>query len=114
MRNLRRVVWSRGMFLTPQHFQTLDRWVDETLQFRSNASNFANWGVLDLSIDQESLANGLFKIRASQGVLPDGTIFSIPTPDAAPRARQIADNFPSNQESLDVFLDLPDRQTAGK
>ena len=114
MRNLRRVVWSRGMFLTPQHFQTLDRWIDETYQFRFTASNFANWGVLDLSIDQESLANGLFKLRNSQGVLPDGTIFSIPTPDAAPAGRQIADHFTPNQESLDVFLVIPDRQEAGK
>src|ERR1035441_6131258 len=114
MRNLRRVVWSRGMFLTPQHFQTLDQWIDETYQFRFTASNFANWGVLDLSIDQESLANGLFRLHSSQGILPDGTIFSIPTPDASPRGRQIADHFTPNQDSLDVFLALPDRQTAGK
>src|SRR5450759_4767895 len=114
MRNLRRVVWSRGMFLTPQHFQTLDQWIDETYQFRFTASNFANWGVLDLSIDRESVANGLFKLRNSQGVLPDGTIFSIPTPDAAPAGRQIADHFTPNQDSLDVFLVIPDRQASGK
>ncbi len=102
------------MFLTPQHFQTLDQWIDETYQFRFTASNFSNWGVLDLSIDQESLANGLFKIRNSQGILPDGTIFSIPTPDAAPIARQITDHFTPNQDSLDVFLALPDRQAASK
>jgi len=102
------------MFLTPQHFQTLDRWIDETYQFRFTASTFANWGVLDLSIDQESLANGLFKLRNSQGVLPDGTIFSIPTPDAAPVVRKIADYFTPNQDSLDVFLAIPDRQEAGK
>jgi type VI secretion system protein ImpJ len=102
------------MFLTPQHFQTLDQWIDETYQFRFTASNFANWGVLNLSIDQESLANGLFRLRSSQGILPDGTIFSIPTPDASPCGRQITDDFTPNQEFLDVFLALPDRQTAGK
>jgi len=102
------------MFLTPQHFQTLDQWIDETYQFRFTASNFANWGVLDLSIDQESLANAVFKLRSSQGILPDGTIFSIPTPDAAPAGRQITDYFTPNQDSLDVFLAIPDRQEAGK
>ncbi len=114
MRNLRRVVWSRGMFLTPQHFQTLDDWIDETTQFRSTASNFANWGVLDLNVDEESLANGLFRIRSCQGILPDGTIFSIPTPDAAPPGRPIQEHFTADEEHVDVFLSLPERQAAGK
>jgi type VI secretion system protein ImpJ len=114
MRNLRRVVWSRGMFLTPQHFQTLDSWIDENAQFRFTASNFANWGVLDLHIDQESLSNGLFTLQGCQGILPDGTVFSIPTPDAAPVGRQIADHFTPDHDHLDVFLALPERQPAGK
>jgi type VI secretion system protein ImpJ len=102
------------MFLTPQHFQTLDSWIDETSQFRFTASNFANWGVQDLSIDQESLTNGLFRMRSSQGIMPDGTVFTIPTPDAAPAGRQITDHFTPDQDYLDVFLSLPDRQSAGK
>lgn len=114
MRNLRRVVWSRGMFLTPQHFQTLDSWIDESSQFRFTASNFANWGVLDLSIDHESLANGLFRLRSCQGILPDGTIFSVPTPDIAPAGRQITEHFTPDHDYIDVFLSLPDRQAAGK
>jgi type VI secretion system protein ImpJ len=67
MKNLRRVVWSRGMFLTPQHFQTLDNFIEDSLQFRFNASNYCNWGVVDLGIDQESLANGLFTIHHCRG-----------------------------------------------
>lgn len=102
------------MFLTPQHFQTLDSWIDEASQFRFTASNFANWGVLDLNIDQESLANGLFRLRSCQGILPDGTVFSIPTPDVTPTGRQITDHFTPDQDYLDVFLSLPDRQPAGK
>jgi len=102
------------MFLTPQHFQTLDSWIDESAQFRFTASNFANWGVLDLSIDQESLTNGLFRLRSCQGILPDGAIFSIPAPDATPTARQITEHFTPDQDHLDVFLSLPDRQPAVK
>ncbi len=115
MKNLRRVVWSRGMFLTPQHFQTLDRFLDDSLQFRFTASSFANWGVVDLGIDQESLTNGLFTvaqlpgrparrdylqhagIRCSSARAPDGGAFSAqpgcsrsvswPSPSAIPAAR---------------------------
>ena len=114
MKNLRRVVWSRGMFLTPQHFQTNDNFIEDTLQFRFNASNFCNWGVVDLGIDQESLANGLFTVHHCRGVLPDGVVFSIPETDAPPSGRPVAENFTPTQDSLDVFLALPERRAQGK
>lgn len=102
------------MFLTPQHFQTADNRVDETIQFRFNSSLFANWGVTDLRLDEEALANGLFTLRNCSGVLPDGTPFGIPEPDAAPSGRQIGVHFLPNQDSLDVFLALPERQPGGQ
>jgi type VI secretion system protein ImpJ len=114
MKNLRRVVWSRGMFLTPQHFQTLDNFIEDTLQFRFSASNFCNWGVVDLAVDQESLANGLFTLHHCRGVLPDGVVFSIPETDAPPSGRPVAENFGPTQDALDVFLALPERRVQGK
>lgn len=114
MRNLRRVVWSRGMFLTPQHFQTADNWLDEALQFRFTASNFANWGVIDIGIQEESLANGVFVLQACRGILPDGGLFSVPDPDGAPPGRDIKAHFRADQDALDVFLSLPERHEGGK
>ena len=114
MKNLRRVVWSRGMFLTPQHFQTNDNFVEDSLQFRFNASNFANWGVVDLAIDQEALVNGLFTVHHCRGVLPDGVVFSIPESDAPPSGRPVAENFAPTENSLDVFLALPERRVQAK
>ncbi len=114
MRNLRRVVWSKGMFLTPQHFQVLDNYLEDSLQFRFTASNYANWGVVDLGVDQESLANGLFTVHHCRGVLPDGVVFSIPETDRPPAGRPVSEYFPPSQDSLDVFLALPERRTKGK
>jgi type VI secretion system protein ImpJ len=114
MRNLRRVVWSRGMFLTPQHFQTADNWMDEALQFRFAASNFANWGVVSLGIQEESLANGLLVLHTCRGILPDGGLFSIPDPDVGPASREIKPHFRADQDALDVFLSLPERHEGGK
>jgi predicted component of type VI protein secretion system len=31
MKNRHRVVWSKGMFLNPQHFQAQDQYVEDTL-----------------------------------------------------------------------------------
>ncbi|MBV9504963.1 MAG: type VI secretion system baseplate subunit TssK [Acidobacteriia bacterium] len=114
MRDLRRVVWSRGMFLTPQHFQAADNWVENSLQFRFRASEFANWGAIELRTDEEALANGLLSLRRFSGILPDGTPVSVPDADPLPGGRQIAGHFPPSQEALDVFLALPERHEGGK
>ena len=115
MKNLRRVVWSRGMFLTPPTFSDHSTILLKTrLQFRFSASNFCNWGVVDMAMDQEALANGLFTLHHCRGVLPDGVVFSIPETDAPPSGRPVAENFTPTQDSLDVFLALPERRVEGK
>ena len=42
MKRQPRVVWTRGMFLSPQHFQSQDQYFSDLIQFRLAASNFAN------------------------------------------------------------------------
>ena len=110
MKNLHRVVWSRGMFLTPQHFQSQDQYLEDNLQFRLTTSSSVAWGLTAFSIDQESLANGLFTLRACRGVLPDGLAFNIPDADEPPPGREIAEFFPPTQLELDVFLTIPERR----
>jgi len=104
LKNLRRVVWSKGMFLTPQHFQVQDKFIEDSQQFRFSASLFANWGVTSLKIDQEALANGTFTLHSCRGILPDGLAFSFPDSDAAPSGRPIEEFFGPTQDSMDVYL----------
>ncbi len=114
MKNLHRVVWSRGMFLTPQHFQSQDQYLEDNLQFRLTTSSSVAWGLTAFSIDQESLANGLFTLRTCRGVLPDGLAFNIPDADEPPPGREIAEFFPPTQLELDVFLTIPERRARGR
>jgi type VI secretion system protein ImpJ len=114
MKNLHRVVWSRGMFLTPQHFQSQDQFFEDHIQFRATASSGVNWGLADFAVDQEALTNGLFTIRYCRGVLPDGLTFNIPDADEPPPGREIAEFFPPTQADLDVFLTIPERRPRGR
>lgn len=114
MKNLHRVVWSKGMFLTPQHFQAQDDYFEQNLQFRCTASTSVNWGLTSLAVDQESLTNGLFTIRHCRGVMPDGLTFSMPDSDEPPQGREIADYFPPTEPELDVFLAVPESRPRGR
>jgi type VI secretion system protein ImpJ len=110
MKNRHRVVWTQGMFLTPQHFQSQEQFLEDALHFRFNVSNYANWGVSTLNIDTDALANGLFRVSACSGVMPDGEPVDIPDTDEPPASRALTDHFPPNRESLDVFLALPENR----
>ena len=110
MRNRHRVVWTKGMFLTPQQFQTQDQFFEEALQFRFAASQFSNWGITELDVDSDALANGLFRMVKCVGVMPDGEPFDMPDSDDVPASRSIAEHFPPARDTLDVFLAIPERR----
>jgi type VI secretion system protein ImpJ len=110
MKRQRRVVWTKGMFLSPQHFQAQDRYFEDLIHSRFGASHFANYGVTELEVDTEAVANGLFKLTSAQGVMQDGEFFDMPNSDELPASREFAAHWPSSEATLDVFLGLPERR----
>jgi type VI secretion system protein ImpJ len=110
MKKQPRVVWTKGMFLSPQHFQCQDQFLVDLIHFRFGASHFANYGVSDIKIDVESLANGLLRVVEARGLLPDGEPFDMPDSDELPPSREIAQSFDPTQEFLDVYLSIPERR----
>lgn len=114
MKRQPKVVWTKGMFLSPQHFQAQDRYVDDLIHFRFGASHFANYGVTQVQVDGEALANGLFKLTGARGILPDGEAFDMPESDELPASREIASHWPSAEETLDIYLSLPEQRISAR
>src|SRR5262245_8713286 len=110
MKNQHRVVWTKGMFLNPQHFQTQDQYFEDTLQFRFSSSNYANWGVTTLDIDTEVLATGTFRLIEARGILPDGLTFRMPDVDELPPSRDFDTFFSATAKELDVYLAIPENR----
>jgi type VI secretion system protein ImpJ len=73
-----KIVWGEGMFLQPQHFQQFDRYVERLVRGVVTNLRPYPWGVIDLQINRELMTTGKFAVTACQGVMPDGTPFSIP------------------------------------
>jgi type VI secretion system protein ImpJ len=113
MKRLQPVIWTKGTFLTPQHLQMQDRFLEDALQFRLEALKYCAWGFSELVIDQQKLATGNFAISRASGIFPDGLLFDIPDADAAPASKALADLFEPGMKSLDVYLTVPDYRLRG-
>ena len=113
MRQLQPVIWSKGTFLTPQHLQTRDRFLESVLQFELEALSFCPWGFQELRIDQEALAGGNFALARCVGIFPDGMPFDIPDSDPAPAPKPLGPYFEAEQTSVDVYLAIPHHRERG-
>lgn len=114
MRHLQPVLWTKGLFLTPQHLQSQDRYLESLLQFQVDSLNRAPWGFRQLSIDHKALETGVFSLTEASGIMPDGLLFDIPASDAAPPPRPFAAAFTSARQSLDIYLAVPHYRDHGK
>lgn len=99
----KKVVWSEGMFLKPQHFQQQERYVEFFVHARSQALQEFSWGFRDLAVDSQALSLGKIVITAAQGIFADGTPFHFPYQGAAP----LPFDFPSDLKNQKVVLALP-------
>lgn len=103
----RRVVWSEGMLLSPQHFQQWDRFIHHLVAERVRATQAFEWGFTRIELDRDALRNGRIAVLAAHGVLPDGTPFAAPEEDPLPAARAIDEHFGTKQDSLIVSIGVP-------
>jgi type VI secretion system protein ImpJ len=110
MSKYRKIVWNEGMLLTPQHFQQWDNYYEELLNTRVRSVLPYEYGVLDLQINNEAVANGNFQMTVCRAVLTDGLSVNVPDAEAVPDLRPVKDHFRPEQEKLGVHLAIPARK----
>jgi type VI secretion system protein ImpJ len=113
MKQLQPVIWTKGTFLTPQHLQVQDRFIEDTLNFRLQALKFCAWGFSELTLNQELLSEGQLAVSRAAGIFPDGLMFDIPDADPPPPSKALAEQFEPGSKSLDVYLTVPDYRQRG-
>jgi type VI secretion system protein ImpJ len=113
MRQLQPVIWAKGTFLTPQHLQLQDRFIENVLEFKLAALRFCPWGFAELQIDREALSTGILMLPRAAGLFPDGLAFEIPDSDPAPPARSLEQAFGPDQATVDVYLAVPQYHDRG-
>jgi type VI secretion system protein ImpJ len=97
-----RVVWSEGMLLQQQHLQQHDRYLHRLIDARCAPRGRYGWGFSTFAIDEAQLAFGKFSLRACEGVMPDGTPFSLPGEGDLPAAIEV----PESKRNAEIVLAL--------
>lgn len=110
MSSYRKILWNEGMLLAPHHFQQWDNYYEEQLNSRMRSLAPYEWGILDLQLSNESIANGFVELMRCRAVMPDGLIVNVPQIDAAPDRRAIEDHFDREAERLAVHLAMPSKR----
>ncbi len=110
MSNYRKIVWNEGMLLTPHHFQQWDNYHEELLNSRARSMMPFDYGVLDLRVNSEAVANGNFQITNCRAVMPDGLMVNVPDAEAVPDMRPVGDHFKVEKDKLGVHLAIPARK----
>ncbi|HTW79791.1 MAG TPA: type VI secretion system baseplate subunit TssK [Terracidiphilus sp.] len=113
MRQLQPVVWSKGVFLSPQHLQAQDRFFEDTLSFLTAALSFRNWGFRNLQIDPAALSQGQIGITEASGIFPDGLLLDVPVADAPPASRSLDECFSGGKSQCAFFLAVPQDRPGG-
>lgn len=101
------------MLLTPQHFQQWDRHYEGLIAERFRTHDPFAWGITELDIDHDGLANGRLTLLRFLGIMPDGLVVQVPEQDAAPPTRDFTELFPASVDHLDVYLGIPIERVDG-
>lgn len=99
----KKVIWSEGMFLLPQHFQQHDRYIEYMLNVYSKRPQRYNWGLLNLDLSQELMLQAKLGLNSAKGIFADGTVFDIPQVDTNPPPLNLS---PGTLNTI-IYLILP-------
>jgi type VI secretion system protein ImpJ len=114
MRQMQKVLWTKGVLLSPQHLQMQDRFLEEQLEFRLSALTFCPWGFSRLEIDREALEGGVLSLTDAAGLFADGLPFDIPASEPGPAPKPLEDHWGPDQKSLELHLAVPEYRAGGQ
>ncbi|RLV61248.1 type VI secretion system baseplate subunit TssK [Parashewanella curva] len=95
----KKIVWTEGMFLSPQHFQQQERYLENYTREYATLVTPNCFGLYDLAIKFSLLSIGKIHVEHAKGIFPDGTPFSL--------MNGITLEVPENSAKKKVYLALP-------
>jgi type VI secretion system protein ImpJ len=101
-----KVLWGEGLLLRPQHFQRQDQYHEHRLHKSIRAVHPYAWGVEQLQLDREALANNVLRVLELSLRFQDGELVEAPGADELPAAIDLS-QLPQTQQSVTYYAALP-------
>lgn len=113
--NTNPIQWHEGMLLMPQHFQQVDRRMDNMLSYSMSYAQPFFWGIIKLKIDETLLPLGTFRLLELEAIMPDGLLIA-GLPDTKMSLEIDLQPFRDQLESPEtfVYLCVPREQASGQ
>lgn len=108
----KQVLWTQGLFMQPQHFQTADLSFDARLRSYRRTAEPWPWGFYDLKLSIPALQNNQIAIFNLHAVFQDGSEVAVPG-NAAVKARSFADAWTQADRPFMTYLGLRRHNPAG-
>ncbi|SAL38933.1 type VI secretion system baseplate subunit TssK [Caballeronia telluris] len=100
-------LWHEGLILTPQHFQQQERWLNVAQRQFASLAIAEPWGIIDVQLDEDTLAAGRLTLSRLKLRLTDGTLIDSSAMDVLPRPRDLTRDLPSDVQSVTILAALP-------
>jgi len=101
-----KILWGEGLFLRPQHFQQQDRYHEQRLHQSVLALHPYAWGVNQLQVDRDALANHSLRVLELSLRFQDGEFYDAPGADDLPDAVDLS-QLPQSQQTVTYYAALP-------
>ncbi|MTV40802.1 type VI secretion system baseplate subunit TssK [Duganella radicis] len=101
-----KILWGEGLFLRPQHFQQQDRYHEQRLHQSVLALHPYAWGVNQLQVDRDALANNSLRVLELSLRFQDGEFYDAPGVDDLPDAVDLS-QLPQSQQTVTYYAALP-------
>lgn len=100
------VHWHEGQFLQPHHFQALQRQAGDLIAAERRWAVPFGYGVSELSISADALANWRVEVRRLRAVLPGGRVVEVPGTAELPPL-DLHGKFDPSAGPLTIYLAVP-------
>ncbi|MGF6609959.1 type VI secretion system protein ImpJ [Paraburkholderia sp. WSM4175] len=95
-------LWTRGIFMTPQHFQQQALWEQFANEQVARIASPDAWGVIGVALDTQALMVERLQLAKLTARLRDGTFIDSETADWLPATRSLSD-VPASVEAVTVL-----------
>ena len=100
----RKPIWAEGIFLSQQHFQQWDRYLETQQWVHQQAIAPFTWGLRSLSIETDALLNGEFRVQQCQAIFAHGQLVCFNEQEGG-QLNSPLEAAPG--EAVDIYLCLP-------